>query len=191
MIATIVHTTVLGSFLVSHALELLKIDDLIFFKNMQVFLEASLLVLKDLQFELVNFFLLILVDVVVGGLFEVVLALLVGHQARLCTHEAASHALPKGIGHHRQLHLVLLRAGEDTVLCPLGALLELLNLLFFSLNLTQPLIYLAEGVSLLPVFAYTRAMALSLQTAKSHGLLIQPDATLASGGLLTLYERFV
>lgn len=79
VITTVVHAAVLGSFLVSHALELLQVHHFLFFQDVKVLFEASLLVLKDLQLELVDFLLLVLIDVVVGGLLEVVLALLIGN----------------------------------------------------------------------------------------------------------------
>ena len=77
MVARVVHAAVLGPFLVTHALELLQVEHLLFLEQVQLLLEAALLVLKDLQLELIYFLLLILVDVVVGRLLEVVLALLV------------------------------------------------------------------------------------------------------------------
>jgi len=68
-----VDAAVLGVLLVSHPLELLHVEDLFLVQQLQLFAQSPLFVLKDLQLELVDFLLLILVDVVVvGGLLLVI-----------------------------------------------------------------------------------------------------------------------
>jgi len=68
---------ILGLLLVSYSLELNQVGALLLFEHLQLFFDSSFFIFKELLLELVNFTLLILVDVLKFSLLEVKLRVLI------------------------------------------------------------------------------------------------------------------
>ena len=121
---------ILGLLLVSYSLELNQVGALLFFEHLQLFFDSPFFIFEELLLELVNFTLLILVDVLKFSLLEVKLRVLIHER------ESVHYRSSICVDWSRRGHHVLVLAIGLGFFVGFRSLFKLVYFFFFELDLS-------------------------------------------------------
>lgn len=181
-----------GVLLIAKSFEFLHVEDLLLFESLQFIAKSTLFVFENLQLELVDFFLLVNIDIIIRNAISIYIiqAAAVFCEAGVVWYGGAFESVNLPIASSAIPELLLLR--DRAVLSALlVALFQSLDLFLFLLDFSKSLIYFSECLAFFPELPDPCSLPLSRKTAQSERLLIQPDPLLPPIAELKLYQVLV
>jgi len=149
-----VNATVFGLLLISDALKLQQVLAFFLLEHVQLFFDSTLLVLKKLNLKLVDFLLLIFVDVLELSLFECKFTVFIFAKC-ICRHKR---------------HGFSILSNAFALLFSL--LLQLLNFFLLCLDISKAGLQFQNGLAFFPHFYELSTLTTTAESAKFDGLFI-------------------